>query len=94
MSFQEMMEAHLECEKQTSMTMESEEKHQEAPKENAIVKQVKGRKKRHRGRKPAAGRCGEPKELTLSVCGSGKKLAAACRKVSAVQQWHGEKGTS
>jgi hypothetical protein len=55
MSFQETMEAHLECEEQTSVTMESEEKHQEAPKEDAVVKPVKGQKKRHRGREPAAG---------------------------------------
>jgi hypothetical protein len=64
MSFQETTEAHLECEEQTSVTMESEEKHQVALKEDTIVKPIKGRKKRHRGRKPAAGRRGEPKELT------------------------------
>jgi hypothetical protein len=45
------------------------------------VKPVKGWKKRHRGRKPAVGRVVEPKELTRSDCGYGKKLAAACRKV-------------
>jgi hypothetical protein len=64
MSFQETKEAHLECEERTSVTEESEEKHQEAPKKYAVGKQFKGRKKRHRGRKPAAGRRGEPKELT------------------------------
>jgi hypothetical protein len=70
--------------------MQSMEEHQEIPKEEAIVKPVKGRKKRHRSRKPAAGRCGEPKELTQSDCGSGKKLVAACRKVSscATVAWH------
>jgi hypothetical protein len=62
--------------------MECEEKHQGAPQEDAIEKPVKGWKKWHRGRKPAAGRRGEPKELTRSDCGSGKKLAATCRKVS------------
>jgi hypothetical protein len=62
--------------------MQSVAEHQMAPKEDAIVKPVKGRKKRHRGRKLAAGRHGEPKELTRSDCGSGRKLAAACRKVS------------
>jgi hypothetical protein len=58
--------------------------------EDAIVKLVKGWKKWHRGRKPAAGRHGEPKELTRSDYGSGKKLAAACRKVSscATVAWH------
>jgi hypothetical protein len=37
MSFQETTEAHLECEEQTSVTMESEEKQQEAPKEDAAL---------------------------------------------------------
>jgi hypothetical protein len=36
-------------------TMQSVEEHQEIPKEKAVVKPVKGRKKRHRDRKPAAG---------------------------------------
>jgi hypothetical protein len=62
--------------------MQSIVEHRVFPKEKAVVKPVKGRKKRHRGRKPAAGRCGEAKELTRSDCGTGKKLAAACRKVS------------
>jgi hypothetical protein len=35
--------------------MQSVEEHLEIPKEDAIVKPVKGRKKRHRDRKPAAG---------------------------------------
>jgi hypothetical protein len=46
------------------------------------VKLVKGRKKRHRDRKLAAGWRGEPKEVTWGDCGSGQKLATACRKVS------------
>jgi hypothetical protein len=62
--------------------MQSVEEHQEIPKENSIVKPVKGRKKRHRDRKPAAGRRGEPNELTRGDCGSGKKLAAACKKIT------------
>jgi hypothetical protein len=62
--------------------MQSVEEHQEIPKEGAIVKPVEGRKKRHRGRKLAAGRRGEPKELIRGICGSRSKLAAACRKVS------------
>jgi hypothetical protein len=62
--------------------MQSVADHQVALKEDAIVKPVKGRKKRHRGRKPAAGQRVEPKKLTRSDCGSRKKLAAACRKVS------------
>lgn len=35
--------------------MESKMEHQEVPKEDTIVKPVKGQKKRHRGRKLAAG---------------------------------------
>jgi hypothetical protein len=61
---------------------ESVAEHQEVPKEDSLVKPVKGRKKQHRGRKLAAGRCGEPKELTRGECGCRRKLAAACRKVS------------
>jgi hypothetical protein len=78
MSCLETTETHLECEEQTSMAMESEE----APKEDAVVKPVNGRKKCRRGQKLTVGRRGEPKELTRSDCRSGKKLAAACRKVS------------
>jgi hypothetical protein len=54
------------------------------------VKPVKGRKKRHRDRKPAAGRRGEPNELTRGDCGSEKKLAAACKKITrrATVAWH------
>jgi hypothetical protein len=50
--FQETTEAHLECEKQTSVDMESEKKHQ-------VMKPVKGKKKRPRVRKPATERRGE-----------------------------------
>jgi hypothetical protein len=56
--------------------------HQEVPREDAVVKPVRRRKKRHRGRKQAAGRRVEPKELTRGNCGSRKKLAAVCRKAS------------
>jgi hypothetical protein len=56
--------------------------HREVPREEAAVIPVRGRKWRHRGRKQAAGRHGEPKELTRGDHGSGKKLAAACRKAS------------
>jgi hypothetical protein len=62
--------------------MQSVAEHQEVPKEDAIVKPVKGRKKWHRGQKVAAGQRGEPKEPTRGDCGSLRKLAAACRKVS------------
>jgi hypothetical protein len=62
--------------------MQSVGEHQEVPREEAAVIPVRGRKRRHRGRKQAAGRCGEPKELTQGDCGSRKKLAAGCRKAS------------
>jgi hypothetical protein len=39
-------------------------------------------KKRHRDRHLAAGRRGEPKEVTRGECGSRRKLAAACFKLS------------
>jgi hypothetical protein len=61
---------------------ECESEHWEVPKEDAIVKPVKGRKKWHRDWKQAVGRRGEPKELTLGDGGSQGKLAATCRKVS------------
>jgi hypothetical protein len=69
--------------------------HQVVPKEEATVKPVKGRKKRRRGRKPASGQHEEPKELTRSDCGSGNKLAAACRKMTrhARVAWHRENFT-
>jgi hypothetical protein len=62
--------------------MQSAEEHQEVPREEAAVIPGRGRKRRHRGRKQAAGRRGEPKEPTRGDHGSRKKLAAACRKAS------------
>jgi flagellar biosynthesis chaperone FliJ len=59
-----------------------EEEEEEVPVEDAIVKPVKGRRKRYRGKKQAAERCEESEELTRGICGSRRKLAAACRKVS------------
>jgi hypothetical protein len=53
---------------------------EEVPKEDAVVKPVKGRKRRHRGKKQAAWHREEPKKLTRGDCGSRMKLAAACRK--------------
>jgi hypothetical protein len=44
--------------------MQSVGEHQEAPRKEAVVIPVRGRKRRHRGRKQAARRRGEPKELT------------------------------
>jgi hypothetical protein len=62
--------------------MQSVGEHQEVPKEDGAMKPVKGRKKRYRDRKLAAGRREEPKELTRGDCGYWRKLAAACKKVS------------
>jgi hypothetical protein len=44
----------------TSEEMESGAEHQEGPKEDAVVKPVKGRKKRHRDRNLATERSGQP----------------------------------
>jgi hypothetical protein len=60
-----------QCIGTTSEETESRAGHREVPK-------VKGRKKRHRGRK----RCGEPKELAREICGSHKELADASRKMT------------
>jgi hypothetical protein len=62
--------------------MQSVAEHQEVLKEDAVMKTVEGWKQQHRGQKLAAGRRGGPKELTRGDCGSQRKLAAACRKVS------------
>jgi hypothetical protein len=50
--------------------MESESEHGEVPQKDDAVKWVKGRRKQQRDWHLAAGRCGEPKELTLGDCGS------------------------
>jgi hypothetical protein len=78
----EATEAALEKTEPDSGMMQSVGEHREVSKEDAIVKPVKGRKKRHRGRKLVAGKHGDPKELTREICGSRRKLAAACRNVS------------
>jgi hypothetical protein len=62
--------------------MESALEHREVSKEDSIVKSVKGRKTRHRGRKITTGRRAEPKELTRGDCGSRMKSAVSYRKVS------------
>jgi hypothetical protein len=74
-----MMKANREKTEATDLKanpeeMESESEHGEVPK--------KGRKQQQSDWHLAAGRCEEPKELTREVCGSRRKLAAACRKVS------------
>jgi hypothetical protein len=62
--------------------MQSVGEHQVVPREDAVVIPARGRKRRHRGRKQAAGRHGEPKELTRGDRGSQKKLAAASRELT------------
>jgi hypothetical protein len=71
----EKMEPNIE---ENEATVERED----VPSEDVAVMPVKGLKKRRRGRKSTAGRRGEPKKLNRGNCGSRKKLAAACRKVS------------
>jgi hypothetical protein len=80
----EKIQAEMEAMRDKRMDpgkMQIQEEHQEFPKENSVVKPVKGRKKRHRDGKPAAGRRGEPNDLTRGDCGS-EKLAAACKKIT------------
>jgi hypothetical protein len=62
--------------------MQSIGEHQEVPKVDALRKPDNGRKKHHKGQKQTAERCGELKELTRGDCGSWRKFAGACRKVS------------
>jgi hypothetical protein len=76
------MEECLEEEELTSVEMKPEVAQQQEVPVDSVVKPVKGRKKRHRGKKRAAEQCEEPKELTRGDCGSRMQLAAACRKVS------------
>jgi DNA polymerase III gamma/tau subunit len=77
------MEERLEKEEPTSVDRKPEvAQHRKVPVEDAVLKQVNGRKKRQRSKKQAAGRREEPKKLTRGDCGSRMKLAAACRKVS------------
>jgi hypothetical protein len=54
---QEATEVRLECEEPTSVDTESEAERREVPTEEDAVKSSRTMKKRHRGWKPAAGRC-------------------------------------
>jgi hypothetical protein len=79
----ETTEARIEEKEPTSVDRKPEAAQQrEVPVEDAVVKPVNGRKRRHRGKKQAAERCEEPEDLTRGLCGSRMKLAAACRKAS------------
>lgn len=72
---QEEMEPNLE------MT-QSIVKRQVVPTEHAAVVTGKAPKKQYRVWHLAAGRRGKPKEMTRGNCGSQRKLAAACRKMT------------
>jgi hypothetical protein len=72
----------MECEEPTSVEMKPEVAHEEVPREDAAVMPVRGLRKQRRGRKQAAGRREEPKKLNRGICGSRKRLTAACRKVT------------
>jgi hypothetical protein len=86
----EATEADMEKIGPESGMMQSVAEHQEVPREDAAVIPVGGLRKQRRGRKQAAGRREEPKELNRGMCGSWEKLAAAYRKVSchATVAWH------
>jgi hypothetical protein len=81
-AFHEVTETEIQNTEPDPRIMQSVAGHQEAPKEVATVKPVKGRRKQRRGRKQAAGRRGKPEELTLEDCGSWRKLAAALKQAN------------
>jgi hypothetical protein len=82
-------EAKEKIEKNPEM-MQSTEEYQDVRSKDVAVMPAKGLKKRRKGRKLIAERRGEPKKLNRGHCGSRKKLAAACRKMSrhAAVVWH------
>jgi hypothetical protein len=91
---QDAMEANPEKMEPNPEEKEAIVEWQEVPKEDiAVVKLVEERNKRCRDRKLTAGRRGEPKEPTRGNCGSWRKLAAVCRKVSrlAKVEWQKKK---
>jgi hypothetical protein len=75
----EKTEACLESKEPTSLEIDFESEHQEAPKEDAAVKTVRALKKRHGDRLLALERRRKPKKRTQGSGGSCKKLAAARR---------------
>jgi hypothetical protein len=68
MSCQVKKEACLDSKGLNPEDMESEAEHREIPTEGSAVKSSGTMKKRHKGRHLAAGRRGEPKELTRGDC--------------------------
>jgi hypothetical protein len=81
MSCQVTTEACLHSKELNLEHMECEVEHWEVPTKEATVKSLGTMKKWHRSGHLAAGRPGEPNELTQGYCGSWKKLAATCRTV-------------
>jgi hypothetical protein len=67
--------------------------HQEVTKEEAAVMPVGGLRKRRRDRNLAAGRRQKPKGRIQASGESLKRLTVAGRKVTALPEWHGAKGT-
>jgi hypothetical protein len=82
MACQVMMKTCQDSKEPNLEDMESEVERREVPAEEAAMKSSGAMKKRHGGRHLAAGRSGEPKELTRAVYGSRRRLAAASRKAS------------
>jgi hypothetical protein len=74
--------ASLECIEQGPKEMESGAERQMVPTEGAARKSSGITKKRHSGRRMAAGRRAKPKKPTRGDCGSRGRFVAACRKVS------------
>jgi hypothetical protein len=79
---QDVMEANPEKMESNLKEKEAVVQRQDIPIENVAMMPVGEPRKRRRGGKLIAGRRGKPKKLNRRNCGSRKKLAAACRKVS------------
>jgi hypothetical protein len=85
--------ASRECEEQYPRELESGAEHQEVLKEEAAVRSSRAMKKRHRGRRIAAGRRDKPKELTEVIVNPGGGWLPPAGRCPAVQKWHGGRGT-
>jgi hypothetical protein len=80
----------MEWKKPMLKEMESGVEHQDVPKEDAVVKPVRGRKKQHRGPTASCWATREAKETDPRRLWIRGMLVAACRKVShhAAVTWH------
>jgi hypothetical protein len=79
---QETTEANREKKEPSLKEIQSIVERRKVPVVDAVVKPVRGQKRRQRGQHLAAGQHEEPKKLTQGDCGSQGMLVAACRKVS------------